>query len=270
VGCLNTPTGGTGDLGNSPCPAVVPFPGDFTFYIAAGVDLPAQAVTAGDIVECRKNSIARSCNTLVPLRPHNDASSPPIGCLSFLGSSDCPSGGYTGSQSFTFELWGPFGTGTDATAKVEACVTLPGTTNTASCSNVSPAGAYTIPSSSDALSAATFTSPALLGCVRPGNTACPPGTYPLISNTIQITACRSTRSAAAVGACDASYTPICDISTTSLINGVCAASETLGCVAPQVTGGQFSVCAQLTSNNKYPTAFALPVQVSKYSGAVEA
>jgi hypothetical protein len=103
----------------------------------------------------------------------------------------------------------------------------------------------------------------LLGCIRPGTTNCPPATYPLISSAFQITACRSVRSANAAGACSASYTPLCDMRANSLNangDGLCAATDTLGCVA----SFQFSACDQLTSNSKYPTAVAPAVQVGSW------
>lgn len=182
-----------------------------------------------------------------------------------MASSGCPTTGYTYSQGYTFELYGPT-TPADSTARVEACVTAPGAAAASlTCSNIIPAATYTVPVSSDMLDAdvPNITGANLQGCARAGNTACPVGSYPLIGSNLQVQACRSSRQNAAAGGCNATYVPICDMQGGAggaagapqlAADGLCPGANTLGCLA--AAGPTFNTCANLTSASKYPTSVA--------------
>jgi hypothetical protein len=219
------------------------------------------ASTAGNVVECRKNSADRSCGSLIPVRAFDSTALP--GCISLLsGAATCPSTGYTNSLNYNFELWGPTST-TDASAKLEACSTPPGAAAASyACSNIVPASTYPVPISSDNLDAnvPSVTGANLVGCARAGNTACPATFYPLIGSNLQVDACSGARVNAAAGGCNTTYVPLCNMQGAAggangdpqlAADGLCTGANTLACVA---AGGTLSTCPGLTSTRNYPTS----------------
>ncbi|KAF6260874.1 hypothetical protein COO60DRAFT_1504511, partial [Scenedesmus sp. NREL 46B-D3] len=270
LGCLNAPSANTADLGDGKaCPSVLPVSGNFTFYVAIGVPIPGPAAaTAGNVVECRRNAADKSCGNLVPVRAFG--STEVAGCISLLGAGTCPETGYTKSQNYDFELWGPTSP-TDATPRLEGCVTPPGTVAASyACSSIVPASTYIIPVSSDTLDASlpSATGPNLQGCARAGNTACPASFFPLIGSNLQVQACRGTRQAASSG-CNATYVPLCDMQGGAggaagvpqiSGDGLCLGANTFACVA--AAGSNFNTCAGLSSASKYPMSITgvLPSQ----------
>lgn len=259
LGCINAATS-KGDLQANGCPAALPVAGDYTFFVAAGTAVAGAASTPavadGNIVECRINDATRSCGSLAQVRNYNELQ--PAGCIGLVGSSSaCPSSGYTFTSGAKFGLFGPF-SATDATPRLEACVTNPQTAagdSTRSCGLVVPSSTYIIPVSSDTVATATAAlDPAnLKGCARAA-TACPASYLPLINNDMKITACRAN------AACPTGAVPLCDTVAANPANvakltaaGVCAAAETRGCLIGS-SAFTFSQCASLTSTSNYPTA----------------
>jgi hypothetical protein len=233
------------------------------------------AVTAGNVVECRRNAPDKSCGNLVPVRAYDSTAFP--GCISLIGSGTCPTTGYTNSLNYVFELWGPT-TATDASPRIEACITAPGAAAASyACSNVVPAATYPIPISSDMLDAnlPSDTGANLQGCARAGNTACPTGFFPLIGSNLQVHACRGARQNAVAGGCNATYVPLCDMQGGAggatgapqiAADGLCPGANTFACVA--AAGSTFSTCSSLTSASKYPTSIT-GVVASQYKFIVK-
>lgn len=274
IGCIIVPSATNNDLGSNACPATLPTPtaGTFTFFVAAGVAGTNPTVTAGNIVECRKNDANRSCGSLLPVRSYDNAA--PAGCISLAGAlTECLSSGFTSTAGYTFELYGPTiasGTNADATPRLEACITnpQPGASAAAqrSCALVVPASTYTVTISSDPMNnPGNGVGSNQIGCARV-NTACPKDsvttkTYPLIGPDAKISSCRAS------SACATTYITLCDATGTVLpTTGVCAATETLGCYLPPASSN-INQCSSLgSSTSKYPVA--LPTTASSFKFVV--
>jgi hypothetical protein len=263
LGCINAATG-NGDLGSN-CPTDVPIAGDYTFFVAASTTVAGPpAVTAGNVVECRVRDATRSCGSLTSVRTYSATA--PAGCIALAANNPCPATGYTGSAApglaATFGLYGPLAA-SDATARLEACITNPETaagSASRDCSLVAPSNTYTVPINTDNLAITPASGSTLVGCART-NTACPapaaPATtyYPIIGSDLKITACRA-QAAAAITLCPAGYVQLCDATAGGSIDasGICTAGNTKGCLAQ--LGVVATDCNKLTSSSNYPTALA--------------
>jgi hypothetical protein len=267
IGCIGTtpmlPT-------TAGCPVTLPVAGDFTFFVASYEQLGTTNNVAGNIVECRRNTLSRQCMTALPVRQYSTVT--PSGCLININRvvnsagvtpNECP-GGWMASRGFTFPLWqatAPGATG-DATAKLEACITAPLFSGIRSCRGVVPANTWTNDVSNDTLSTLTASSSLLVGCARP-EAACPVissgtvPTYPLINATMQITGCRSNAWPSGGSECSSQYLPLCEGVTVNNaptlidVDGTCTAARTRGCV---ITAGTSSVSTCYPrQQNGYPT-----------------